>query len=65
MVFGSFSETSMTKKENLIGNRISWEGLRQHEQFKLEPLTSFSFESHPPPMIQKEAKEKNTSLSVL
>jgi hypothetical protein len=27
------SETSMTKKENLIGNRISWDGLRQHEQF--------------------------------
>jgi hypothetical protein len=55
----------MTKEENLIGNRISWDGLRQHEQFKIEPLISFSFESHPPPMIQKEAKEKNTSLAVL
>ncbi len=48
----------MTKKENLIGNSISWDGLRQHEQFKLGPLTSFSFESHTPPMIPKEAKEK-------
>ncbi len=52
----------MTKEENLIGNRISWDGLRQHEQFKLEPLTSFSFESHPQPMNQKEAKEKTLAV---